>query len=440
MTDGTRHRPDAERTDPLIYTQEFSMLLGRAQRAPLIRRELSEDYVPAGYSADQVWDALTVIRRSQAIVSPDTHHEGGATLAGWHTVPESTAMALRQIAALTQRGSSLDGMVSERSGRRFITQQYVEEALTNLLLDAFPSTYEQVRAALLGEAAPADDAQRLALNFHRIMNDMEEFAGTPFDASLLEALYDRLTQGVSRVPPMKLQHSPLEPIYQLGPTDPAHADQEMLEFVADVANDRLTEPAEHPILVSMLVNCQFWHHPIFPSCNNLMGCIASRLYLYRHGYPVFRYVPKIYLLWAWKQGRERSPRGYRLEESYAPDGRLGIDWTAYYDTVMQLMLEHVRTMERTMGSLKAVDDRTMGRIDDLPDLNARQAQVLRQAVIDPGREFRIAWHQREFGVVYSTAHSDLEKLTKRGFLARTMSGSAYVYRPAKGLAALISRG
>lgn len=41
---------------------------------------------------------------------------------------------------------------------------------------------------------------------------------------------------------------------------------------------------------------------IYPSCNNLMGCIASRLYLLQKGFPVFRYVPKIRIMEKWKQG------------------------------------------------------------------------------------------------------------------------------------------
>lgn len=430
----------AGRADGLIYTQEFGMLLGRAQRAPILRRELTGEYVPAGYTADEAWDALTVIRRSQAVVSPDTKRVGAANLIGWRTTPESLARSLRLISAHTQRGSLLDSLAAERSGRRFVTQQYIEEMLTNLRLDAFPSDYEEVRAALLGEVPPADDAQKLALNFHRIMNDMGDYADAPLDAGLLGELHARLTSGVAATPPVAEQHSPLEPFYVLrarpgaAPGEGA-LDEEMLGVVADIANDRLTDPEQHPVMTSMLVNCQFWHDAVFPRCNNLMGCVASRLYLYRHGFPVFRYVPKIALIWAWRNGWEKSPRGYTLEESHVPDGRLGVDWTPYYDTLMSLMLGHVLAMERSLGTRKAANDEVLEQVGAIPRLNARQADVLRRAVVDPGSEFRISWQRERYGVVYSTARADLEGLVEMGLLARGMAGSAYVYRPAPGLAA-----
>lgn len=183
----------------------------------------------------------------------------------------------------------------------------------------------------------------------------------------------------------------------------------------------------------MLINCQFWHTAVFPRCNNLMGCVASRLFLYRSGYPVFRYVPKVALIWGWGHGIEKSPRGYTLDESHEEDGRLGVDWTAYYDTIMYLMLEHVRGMEKTLAGRKAADDSLVARLPELPGINRRQLEVLRRAIVDPGQEFRVSWHQAEFGVVYSTARSDLERLAEMGLLSRSMASQAYVYRAAPAL-------
>lgn len=421
----------------LLYTQEFCLLLGRAQHAPIIRRELTGEYIPSGYDADQVWDALTMIRRSQAIVSPDTirPHDGLPAVTFWHTYPESLLSSLRQISELTRRGSRLDGIVSERSGRRFVTQQYIEEACTNLRLDGFPADYEETREALVGDVLPAGDAQRLACNYHRIMCEMGDYRDAPLNAGLLNALYDRLTQGVSSPPAPSQRHSPLEPFYRMDRERDPEAAAEALATVVDIANDRVCEPVEDPVLVSMLVNCQFWHDPIFPMCNNQMGCIASRLYLYRRGFPVFRYVPKIHLLWSWRNGRGCEEGGYTFDESHQDNGLLGVDWTAYYDTVMRLMLEHVRQMEESLCARKAADEAALARVASSPRLNARQATVLRQAVLDPGREFRISWHRQEHGVVYSTARADLQGLVDLGLLACAKAGSAHVFRSVPGLAA-----
>lgn len=182
----------------------------------------------------------------------------------------------------------------------------------------------------------------------------------------------------------------------------------------------------------MLVNCQFWQVPLFPSCNNLMGCMASRFYLTREGYSVFCYVPKIRILEKWKHGRYDGVAEFTYGEALEYVHR-DVDWTACYDTVMGLMLYEVEVMERSLLQRATFDEEILEQAERVPYLSHRQREVLRQAILVPRAEFTIAEQKRRYGVVYSTVRADLEGLVERGLLDRAQRGHAFVYRAASGL-------
>lgn len=410
----------------LLATPEFSRLLGKARRAPLIRRELTEDLIPKEWDADIVWNALQSIRRAEAYFSPGISVREDGIKRNWHTYPESLHRTLSLISAHTQRGSALDSIVDERMGERFITQQYVQEMLANLRLDGLYAEYEDIRAVLKSERPPISNAEQLAFNFHRIMGELGAYADKPFDPELLNLLYSMLIVNVSDAELDITPRSPLEPYYVLPNAPDASWRTRCLEIVSAIGSNRLSEPTQHPIMISMLVNCQFWHFGPFARYNNLMGCIASRLYLFKAGYPVFRYVPKVQILAEWRQGLSQSEVPYSFEESIVTEG-LDTDWTAYYDTVMALMLAHVKKMERSLAVRKTFDDEAIEGIAGVPYLNYRQKDILRHAVLSPDFEVKVQEHRTRYNIAYATARADLEKLTELGFLSRKVTGQAFIY-------------
>ena len=428
--------------DRLLGSPQFADLVRRAWLEPVRRADLRASDVPAGFSEDEIWDALTAIRYAQAYRSPKGLRSAEGITENWHTVPESLQRSLLELGRKTQTGSPLDVLARERSGRSFITQQYVEEMLCNLSFDGFASEYEDVRSVLMGERPTASSAEAIACNYHDIMQCLEDYADSPFDQDLLESLYARLLDGVKLKEEGRqlydgglVPRSPLEEHYASGAT-PETVDKVSLEMPINVAAGLACDPPRHPIMASMLINCQFWRAPIFPSCNNLMGCIASRLYLVQQGYPVFRYVPKIRILDKWKHGvyGDSVPCAYEEALACAEDS---MDWTLYYDTVMKLMLREVNAMERSLVLRAATDEEAIEGIARVPYLTHRQQEVLRQAVLRPEHAFRIADHQKRYGVAYSTARSDFEKLVELGFLSRNIEGQAYTYQAVHNLRAVL---
>jgi len=410
---------------PLLETSEFQELLRLASRAPLLRRELTSDLVPEGYSEDAVWDALTAIRRSQAYYSPNICCGEEGIQRNWYTLPASLLHSLRQLAKLTHKGSELYAIIEERRSSRFITQEYLQEILVNLGYDGYDPDYESIRSVVLGERACATVAEKLAVNYHQISQNLDEFCSGQFDRALLMDIYGRLTAGIAD------EEFAAAPARQLltGFETKDHAEY-VLDIIAAIGNNTMAEPTLHPIMVSMLVNCRFWRCLPFDQCNNLMGSLTSRLYLLREGFPVFRYLPKTSIIDEWKRGgRLADVVDYTFEESTVTVGT-DADWTAYYDSVMKLMVHSLTRTQKTLQTIKDSDDVLLALVDHLAEMNYRQRMLLHQAIVCPGIEFYIAPHGRKHNIVYSTARTDLEQLVERGFLTRTVHDSANTYQAA----------
>lgn len=417
-----------------LSSPEFQLLLSATARRPMLKSELDRRFVPDGYTADEIWEALTAIRRGQAFYGPIVEFTPEGVRKNWHTVPATLQYSLRQIARKTQRGSFLDLLISERAGCRFVTQYYIEEAVANLKHDGFETDYESVRAAIFGERACMTFAEQLAVNFHSIMRDLPAYEELPFDESVIMRLYQDLTEGLSD------EDLPAPGTVSLLDQHVVSArDNGVLDIIVATGNDLNTEPVQDPIMVSMLVNCHFWRLSPLPSCNNLMGCIASRFYLFKKGLPAFRFLPKTKILEDWSMGSSFSGSArYSLRESIVADGA-ATDWTAYYDSFMSIMLHMLQLMEESLANLKESDDLILACIAASDGFNHRQKTLLKRAVLAPETEFAISEHRAAHGIAYSTARIDFEDLVARGLLVRTTRATANVYLSAPDLRVSFAR-
>ena len=427
----------------LVVHPRFSKLLHYCAVSPLIKREsdsseFQNKYVPSEYDPEIVWDLLMYLRRSQAFHSSSVSVIQGNIRPNWHTLPNSLALTLRLIAEKTRHGSPLDSIVTERNNERFITQQYVQELQTCLRLDGQPAEYEDIRSVLLRERPPLDEAETLACNYHRIMAEMADTMPSQITKALITSIFLKLCEGVSLESPLADPHSPLEPIYKPLSSILQEPDPHAIDIIEAVSSDLLSEKEQHPIMVSFLINCQFWRLPVFPRYNNLMGCLISRLYLCKKGYPVLRYVPKIRILEEWKQGANISSIPYSFAE-IPTYWHSSCDWTPYYDVVMKLLLQHIESMEASLLKRKSIDDIALIGIEKVPYLTYRQQELLKRAVLKPNTQFHISEHQREFGCAYSTARVDLEKLVELGFFIRTAQGTQHHYQAVEDLKSRLAK-
>ncbi len=425
----------------IVRTPEFQLLLRETSLRPLLRRELESRFVPAGFTEDEVWSTLLDIRKAQGVFSPNIECVDGTLRRNWHSEPASMQRSLRELSDMTRAGSFLDEVIRKHAGYYFLLQQYVEEAVTNLGFDGFACEYEEIRTVMRRARKPRTAAERVAVNYHEIMCDLDSYTGENVDAGLLDRIYDRLTDGVPRD---GLDVRP-RPVFPLPGLDASSADAgHVRDTVVAICGDRLSEPWQHPIMVSMLVNCRFWRLMPFPSCNHLMGNIAVNIYQRKHGLPALSVIPKAHLIDLWarqglpRQGLPGVAAPYAFGESFVSDGA-DTDWTAYYDTLLGLMLREAQRVERAMRMLNDDEDRLIELVRNLPRLNRRQRDLLQESILDPTREFWVSRLSKQWGVVYSTVRTDLRLLYEQGYFTCFVRDSTNVYRSVPNVADVVER-
>lgn len=413
----------SQSTIGLLQTSEFQSLLRRASREPLLKKELSDDCIPLGYSVDEVWLALTSIRKSEAYFSPNIDCQPGGIQRNWHTLPASLQESLQNLTSLTQRGTILDSIIEERKESRFITQQYIEEIMINLTYDGYEPDYESIRAVILGDRPCFNASEKIAANYHTIIQEFENYNDKTLDADLIRHFYDRLLHGISG------QEFAKTPSKQVLPPQNTPDSEHVLDVISAIGNNLLTEPTQSPVMVSMLVSCKFWRCFPFSRCNNVMSSIMGKFYMFKEGFRAFCYLPKTAVIDEWKRlGTDIDFVEYSFDEASVTEG-YDTDWTAYYDTVMKLMLSALENMQKTLLSIKEADDHLINQIDRIQDLNYRQQLIIQQAIVSPDKEFLIAPHGQKYGIVYSTARADLEQLVERGLFVRAVRDTANIYKP-----------
>ncbi len=420
----------------IVGTPEFQLLLREAALHPLLRRELESRFVPNGFAEDDVWSTLLDIRRAQGVFSPNIEYSDGVLRRNWHSEPASMQQSLRELGDMTRTGSFLDGVTRKHAGYYFLLQQYVEEAVTNLRFDGFDCGYDEIRAVMRRTRKARNAAEQLAVNYHEIICDLDSYMDTNVEANLLDSIFARLTNGAPR-DDLDVRPHPVFPLPALdaSSTDPSH----VRDIVIATCNDRLSEPWQHPIMVSMLINCRFWRLRPFPSCNHLMGNIIVNIYQRKHCLPALSTIPKAHLLDLWAhRGFLGVTAPYTFEESFVPDGT-DTDWTAYYDTLLGLMLQEARQVQRAMRILNDDEDRLIELVRNLPRLNRRQRDLLQESILDPSREFWVSRLSKQWGVVYSTVRTDLRLLYEQGFFTCFVRDSTNVYRSVPNVADVIER-
>ena len=421
----------------IVSTPEFQLLLRETSLRPLLRRELDSRFIPDGFAEDDVWSTLLGIRKAQGIFSPNIEYAGGVLRRNWHSEPASMQRSLRELGDMTRAGSFLDETIRKHAGYYFLLQQYVEEALTNLGFDGFACEYDQIRAVMRRARKPRTAAEQLAANYHEIMCDLDSYASEAVDTELLDCIYARLTGSVSQD---GLEVRPRPRLPAAGPRRMpcGHGPR------ARRRGRHVQRPAERTLAAP--------HHGVharqlpFLATHAVPRVQPSHGEHHRERLPAKtrpsraqRHPQEAHLIDLWsRQALPSVAAPYAFGESFVSDGA-DTDWTAYYDTLLGLMLREAQRVQCTMRTLDEDEDRLIDLVRSLPNLNRRQHDLLQESILDPTREFWVSRLSRQWGVVYSTVRCDLRQLYEQGFFTCFVRESTDVYRSVPNVADVVEQ-
>ncbi|WP_417144069.1 hypothetical protein [Raoultibacter massiliensis] len=412
----------------LLKTPELCDLRRLADEHPLPWAEFVKLKEPAGITQGQAWDILNTLRRQTAIELPFRDGEGRC---GWYYPTRSIEADLDEIDKRCHAGSLLDLAIKSRNTTYFLIEAHVADAITIVQEDGLAIGYEKAREVLLGEREPENSGERLLLNGHQAIWDLDDYAERPCTPELIFEMYEKISKGVDdQTTPSRVQQSLNWKRKRL---DSLAA----LSLVAKLVEENREGYDEHPLLLGMAVRHIIMSTLPLPSWNGTMYSLLMKLLFKKSHLPVLAFVPLVKTCREWESGILRPPSVMAsLADSEVLIGN-EVDYTIYVGVMAHLARQRLDEVENELKRVIKRDEAFVQALRDDVEINHRQRAVLQVALSNPEAVFKIESHQMMHKVAYATARADLLKLAELGFLRCVRSRRAFEFRVTPGLRQLL---
>ncbi|MCL5736349.1 MAG: hypothetical protein M1274_12305 [Actinobacteria bacterium] len=414
----------------VLGSPEMQEMLRRSRRECLLHKEFVTMPQPPGWSSDEAWKLLKIIRREDSIETPIPTPQGYRLCYFMH---QDLLNRLFDFERYCRPESDLHGQLVDRKGQPFLVKIDIEEAIATSRLDGVNLPYRQAESLIRLGRKPRDGGERVIINTFRAMADIDTYVNARFSAELLWEFYDRITDGVDPTTiERKPTHALLEP-KEYRELAVLHPDRHLADICA-YANDEIGDPDEHPAIRAFVVRGEMRRWLPLPDWNGNMASLVYRLYCLKHQYPVLAYLPFSRVLLDWQEGiigpphvlTSEVPRRYVDENGYE-------DHTPPVTLVLQLAHHELVEFLNYTRVRKQRDERVLAELRNDSSLNHRQRSILGRAIRHPDADFSIRYHRINHNVAYATARADLLGLVRNGYLVQEQGKKAFVFRPHRDL-------
>jgi Fic family protein len=407
-------------------------------------RSAQEDYwnwddtrrhpIPAGFTAEDAWQAITFSRHSTLRVLPFRTVQGEPFRYMLHDRVMEDAYHVDAL------GSSALGLVDPRAaaGRQaeHLVHGMMEEAVHSSLIEGAVITRQQGRDFLEQGRRPKTLGERMVFNNFRTIEMLATVATQPLTVPLICDIHRMITDGTLEDPADggRIQR-PLEKRVVVGDLEgaihqPPAAEElpDRLDALCAFANAET--PWMPAVFRSVLLHFQLGHDHPFVDGNGRTARALFYWSMLRREQWMVRYL-------------SISPEIHRAAPAYA---RAYVNSEQTGD-VTYFLLYHLRILRRAMEALaarirerQARLDEAERRVDGWPELNLRQRLIVTEAIRHPDRSFDARTCASRHGVTLQTAHTDLRQLTAWGLLTMRSVRRRFVFTGVSDLAARIRRG
>ncbi|MFQ5491023.1 MAG: Fic family protein, partial [Phycisphaerae bacterium] len=193
-----------------------------------------------------------------------------------------------------------------------------------------------------------------------------------------------------------------------------------LEAMCDFANGRAPEGFVHPVVRSILLH--YWlayDHP-FKDGNGRTARALFYWSMLQHDYWLCQFVSISQII-------VNAPARYVRSFLYCEtdDNDLTYFILHQLDIIRRAIDEFHRFIDRRLKESEQLQTRLLAG----SSLNHRQLELMGHALRHPDAWYDIRQHQRDHGVVYETARSDLLDLEAKGLLIKHKRGRTLYFRP-----------
>lgn len=429
---------DFEDTLTLLNDTEGREFIRRANTAYWHWDQMRRRPLPKPWQRESIWAAIKLTRSLQRRTF-GLRGKAGDLFSYW--LPEKAQEDLHEIdLGLGGNIGIAQPHLSAADKRRYLINSLMEEAIASSQIEGAATTRKEAKRMLRSQRPPRTYGERMIVNNYRTIQMLRDHTAEPLSLEMICTIQESMTRdtlenprdaGRLRSAADKVEVVDVRDGEVIHIPPPAEELSERLTLLCKFANQQDEGPFLHPVIRAILLH--FWlayDHP-FVDGNGRTARALFYWSMLRSGYWIFEYIPISRII---NRSPIRYSRAYQYAESDESDA-------TYF------IMFHLRAIRQAQTNLdeyllrqhqKANEARRL--VTHFPDLNHRQAAVLRDAVSGRHDEYTIESHRHSYGVSYGTAYGDLKALAERGLLKSIRRGKQWVFYAAEDLSDLLREG
>lgn len=321
------------------------------------------------------------------------------------------------------------GLQSVNTGGRgrYIISSLMEEAIASSQLEGAATTRKIAKEILRLKRKPRNYSERMIVNGYETMQKMTKMKDRTLTPEIILKLHKNITkdtledkndEGRFRDNNEIFVGDPLEygKIYHT-PPDYKKINGLMEDFCEFASNDEgeFIHPVVKGIILHFLIG---YIHP-FSDGNGRTARTIFYWYMLSRGYWLFEYmsVSRIIL---------RSKTKYGLAYLYTETDENDLTYFINYN--LDSIDEALHDMEAYISKKQKEYSEALDLIQGINDINLRQAEILKNFMRRPEKNFVINEIMATYNVAYDTARNDLLHLTELGYLEKTKIKNKFVFK------------
>lgn len=321
----------------------------------------------------------------------------------------------------------VDDPLKEPEMARYVVSSLMEEAIASSQLEGAVTTTKVAKQMLRAKRKPRSPSEQMIVNDYLTMQRIKEIRDQTLTIDTIlelhklvvhDTLEDPSFEGRFREDDETVVADPLESD-RIFRHPPSHKKiPEYMETLCKFANDEKDSDFQHPLVKAIIIHFMIGYIHPFVDGNGRLARALMYWYALKRNYWLFQYM-------AISKVIKQSKGKYGLAYLYSETDNNDITYFINYNlSVMEKALENTR---QYIARKQREQKDAMMLVESHPELNFRQAEILKDMIKHKGEPATVAEIMSKFNVVHQTARTDLQLLSKLGFLKMSKIGRTWYF-------------
>lgn len=319
-----------------------------------------------------------------------------------------------------------EGSLGRHEMDRFVDGTLMEEAIASSQIEGAVTATNVAKRMLRENRKPKTHSERMIVNDYVTMQSIRELKGEKLTPSLVLELHRAITDGTLDDPSFEGRFRTANDIVVadiledriIHDPPPAAKVPSYIDKICDFINADGASDFHHPLIKTIILHFMIGYVHPFVDGNGRLARALMYWYCLKKNYWLVEHLAISTVI---KESKGRYGMAYLYAETDDNDVTYFINYNLW--CMEKALLETRRYISGKWQERQVAIELVRSN----PDLNSRQAEILRDMMRHKGEQFSILEVASKFNVVRQTARTDLIHLEAEGFLRSKKVGKKIVY-------------